>query len=183
MNPYADLFLTFAKIGSLTFGGGYAMMPLLQREAVEHKKWVTEAEAMDYFAIGQCMPGIIAANTALFVGQKVKGPLGGVAAALGVAFPSLVIITVIAAFISNFADLPVVQNAFAGIRVCVLVLIFQAVWKLRKGALVDVTTAGLFAAVFLLSVFTPVSPIILVLAAAAAGVLLPALCRKGGGGA
>jgi len=99
MNRLLDLFLTFARIGGLTFGGGYAMLPILQREVVEKKKWTTEEELMDYYAIGQCTPGVIAVNTATFVGQGLAGPIGGIVATLGVVFPSLIIITVIAAFI------------------------------------------------------------------------------------
>ena len=117
-----DLFLTFARIGGLTFGGGYAMLPMLQKEVVENRGWATEEELADYFAIGQCTPGVIAVNTATFVGYREAGILGGVMATLGVIFPSLVIITIIAAFIRNFADLPVVKHAFSGIRVCVCVL-------------------------------------------------------------
>ena len=127
-----DLFLTFARIGGFTFGGGYAMLPMLQREVVEKRGWCTDEELMDYYAIGQCTPGIIAVNTATFVGQKTRGAAGGIMATLGVVAPSLVIITVIAAFIQNFADLAIVQNAFAGIRVCVCVLILNAVLKLLK---------------------------------------------------
>ena len=99
MNLYADLFLTFAKVGVCTFGGGYAMLPILQREVVEKKNWATEEELTDYFAIGQCTPGVIAVNTATFIGQKYRGNLGGTIATLGVVFPSLVIITIIAAFL------------------------------------------------------------------------------------
>ena len=120
-----DLFLTFARIGGLTFGGGYAMLPMLQKEVVENRGWATEEELADYFAIGQCTPGVIAVNTATFVGYREAGILGGVMATLGVIFPSLVIITIIAAFIRNFADLPVVKHAFSGIRVCVCVLILS----------------------------------------------------------
>lgn len=114
MNRLLDLFLTFARIGGLTFGGGYAMLPILQREVVEKKKWTTEEELMDYYAIGQCTPGVIAVNTATFVGQGLAGPIGGIVATLGVVFPSLIIITVIAAFIQNFAHLAIVQNASQG---------------------------------------------------------------------
>ena len=92
MNQYLDLFLTFAKVGVMTFGGGYAMLPILQREVVERKGWATEEELMDYFAIGQCTPGIIAVNTATFIGQKLNGVFGGIFATLGFVFPSLVII-------------------------------------------------------------------------------------------
>ena len=86
MNEYLDLFGTFAKVGVMTFGGGYAMLPILQREVVEHKGWATEEELMDYFAIGQCTPGVIAVNTATFIGQKHRGWLGGIVATLGVVF-------------------------------------------------------------------------------------------------
>ena len=119
MNKLLDLFFTFARIGGLTFGGGYAMLPMLQKEVVEKRKWATEEEIMDYYAIGQCTPGIIAVNTATFVGQSTAGIAGGIFATLGVVFPSLIIITLIAAFLQNFAELAVVQYAFSGIRVCV----------------------------------------------------------------
>ncbi len=172
MNAYLDLFLTFNRIGGLTFGGGYAMLPMLQREVVEKRGWATEAEVMDYFAVGQCLPGVIAVNTALFIGNKTKGPLGGIAAALGVVFPSLAIILIIAAFISNFSHLAIVQNAFAGIRACVFVLVLNAILKLRKGALVDIITVVITAVVCLLSIFTKVSPIWFVVSAGLAGVIL-----------
>ena len=172
MNAYLDLFLTFARVGGLTFGGGYAMLPILQREVVEKRGWVSEEDVMDFYAISQCLPGIIAVNTSLFIGNKLKGVKGSIAAALGVVFPSLVIIILIAAFLRNFTDVPIVRNAFAGIHVCVFVLILNAVWKLWKGAVVDAPALIIFAAVFLLSVFTGFSPILMVLLAALAGVLL-----------
>lgn len=172
MNTYLDLFLTFARIGGLTFGGGYAMLPMLQKEVVEKREWATDEELMDYYAIGQCTPGIIAVNTATFIGNKVKGAFGGIVATLGVVFPSLVIITIIAAFINNFADLPAVKNAFAGIRVCVFVLILNAVIKLLKSAVVDVLTGIICACVCLLSVFVDITPIVFVLAAAIVGIII-----------
>ena len=169
------LFYTFATVGVTTFGGGYAMLPALQREVVEKRGWATEEEVMDWYAIGQCTPGVIAVNTATFVGQKQKGVLGGIAATLGVVFPSLVIITIIAAFIRNFADLPAVQNAFAGIRACVCVLILNAVVKLWKKSVVDWKAFLIFAVVFLGSVFLDLSPVLYVLAAALAGVVIKSL--------
>ncbi len=172
MKELLDLFLTFARIGGLTFGGGYAMLPMLQKEVVEKRKWVNEEEIMDYYAIGQCTPGIIAVNTATFVGYRVKGDVGGTAATLGVVAPSLVIITLIAAFLRNFAHLAVVQNAFAGVRVCVCVLIFNAVVKLWKKAVVDKRTLAIFLMLFLLSLLLDLSPVIQVLAAGVAGVML-----------
>ena len=166
-----ELFFAFAKVGAMTFGGGYAMLPILQREIVETRGWATEEELTDYFAIGQCTPGIIAVNTATFVGQKRGGAAGGIAATLGVVFPSLVIITVIAALLRNFADLPAVQHAFAGVRVCVCVLILNAVVKLLKKAVIDLPTFLIFLAVLAAALFTALSPVIFVLAAALAGIL------------
>ena len=116
MHELWELFYTFAVVGITTFGGGYAMLPALQREVVEKRGWATDEEVMDWYAIGQCTPGVIAVNTATFVGQKRRGTLGGIVATLGIVFPSLVIITIIAAFIQGFADLPAVRNAFGGIR-------------------------------------------------------------------
>ena len=172
MNQLLDLFLTFARIGGLTFGGGYAMLPILQREVVEKRHWATEEELMDYYAIGQCTPGIIAVNTATFVGQGLAGSIGGIVATLGVVFPSLIIITVIAAFIQNFAHLAIVQKAFAGIRVCVCILIFNAVVKLWKKAVVDNPTLVICLLVILGSALTEFSPIVFVILAAAAGIIL-----------
>ena len=130
---------------------------------------------MDWYAIGQCTPGVIAVNTATFVGQKQAGVWGGIFATLGVVFPSLVIIMIIAAFIQNFAHLPAVQNAFAGIRVCVCVLILNAVVKLWKKSVVDWKTLLIFMAVFVCSVFLSVSPVIYVIAAALAGIIVKEL--------
>ena len=173
-----SLFLTFAKVGIMTFGGGYAMLPILQREVVENKGWATDEELTDYFAIGQCTPGVIAVNTATFIGQKRRGILGGIVATLGVVFPSLVIIAALAGVITTFSHLAWVQHAFAGIRVCVCVLIFNAVLKLWKGAVKDVWGLVIFLVILALSVFTKLSPIIYVLAAAVAGLLIKNLGAK-----
>ena len=173
-----ELFYTFAKVGVMTFGGGMAMLPILQREVVENKGWATDEELVDYFAIGQCTPGIIAVNTATFVGQKQRGVVGGIVATLGIVFPSLIIITALAGVINSFSHLDWVQHAFAGIRVCVCVLIFNAVLKLWKGAVKDVWGLVIFLVILALSVFTKLSPIIYVLAAAVAGLLIKNLGAK-----
>lgn len=170
-----QLFLTFAKIGSMMFGGGIAMLPLLQRELVENKKWVTEEEILDYFAIGQCTPGIIAVNTATFVGRKRKGIVGGIAATLGVVFPSLVIITIIAAFLSNFAELKAVKDAFAAIRVCVCALILNSVIKLGKKTITDAPTAIIFVLVAAGTLLLNISPVIFVVASALCGIVVKSL--------
>ena len=172
MKKYIEIFLTFSKIGVLTFGGGYAMLPMLERELVENKKWITEEELTDYFAIGQCTPGVIAVNVATFVGLKQLGTLGSICSTLGVVFPSVLIITIIAAFISNFAELAVVNHAFAGLRVCVCVLIFNAVSKLFKKAVIDKYTIGIFLCVLALSIFTNISPILFVVCAGIVGLLV-----------
>lgn len=180
MKELLELFLAFARIGGLTFGGGYAMLPMLQREVVENKGWATEAELMDYYAVGQCIPGVIAANTAVFVGNKVKGLAGAIAASFGVVSPSLVIIIAIAAFIQSFSELEIVQNAFAGIRIGVCVLILTAVIKLFKKAIVDKFTFALFAITFALAIFVDISPIIFVIVAAVAGMIVHVFFLKGG---
>ena len=167
-----SLFLSFAKVGVMTFGGGYAMIPILEREIVENRKWASSEELMDYYAVGQCTPGVIAVKTATFIGYKVAGPVGGVAATLGVVFPSVVIICLIAGILTNFADIPAVKSAFAAIRVCVCVLIFNAVAKLWKGAVKDKAGLVLFLIVFVLSLFFDISPVVFVLFCAAAGLVL-----------
>ena len=178
MKILLEMFLTFAKVGVMTFGGGYAMLPILQREVVENKGWATEEELMDYFAIGQCTPGVIAVNTATFIGQKNKGIPGGIFATFGVVFPSLVIISLLAGVIEAFSHLQWVQNAFGGIRVCVCVLIVNAVVKLYKKAVVDIPTLTIFILVAIGSVFLNVSPVIFVVLAAFAGLILTALGGK-----
>ncbi|WP_295867808.1 chromate transporter [uncultured Oscillibacter sp.] len=175
MKKYWELFITFAKMGVLTFGGGMAMLPILQREVVENKHWADEEELTDYFAIGQCTPGIIAVNTATFIGQKLYGTVGGILATLGVVFPSLVIISLLAGLINNFADLAWVQNAFAGIQVCVCVLIFNAVVKLLKKSVVDKRTLVIFLLVLAGGCLLDVSPVVFVLLSALAGIVLKQL--------
>ncbi len=146
-----DLFLTFAKIGGMTFGGGYAMLPILQREIVEKKKWATEDQLADYYAVGQCTPGIIAVNTATFVGSNQGGIPGGIVATLGVVFPSVLIILAIAAFLSGFMHLEAVAHAFNGVRAGVVALILVSVIKLFKGAVKDWPTRIIYMAVLALA--------------------------------
>ena len=166
------LFWTFAKMGVITFGGGMAMLPILQREVVEKRGWTTEEELADYYAIGQCTPGIIAVNVATFIGQKQMGVAGGIIATLGVVFPSVVIITLLAGLITNFSHLVWVRNAFAGIQVCVCVLIFNAVMKLKKKSVIDRRTMVIFLLVLVGSTVLNISPVWFVVLAATAGILL-----------
>ena len=177
LRKLGELFLCFARVGVMTFGGGYAMLPILQRELVERRGWATAEELGDYYAVGQCTPGVIAVNTATFVGFKHAGPAGGVAATLGVVTPSLVIITALAALLSRFAELPAVQHAFSGIRVCVCVLICNAVTKLWKSAVIDGPTLCIFLGTLALSLLTKLSPVVYVPAAALIGILVHVLRR------
>ena len=177
MKELFQLFASFARIGALTFGGGYAMLPMLQKEVVEKHKWATEEELMDYYAIGQCTPGIIAVNTATFIGQKLAGLPGAIASTIGVVFPSIIIISLLAGVIEAFSHIVWVQNAFGGIRICVCVLIFNAVAKLYKKAVVDKLTFGIFLLTALGSFLLDLSPVVFVVIAAATGIFLQA---KGG---
>ncbi|HIR17569.1 MAG TPA: chromate transporter [Candidatus Caccocola faecigallinarum] len=159
MKELIELYLIFLKLGSVTFGGGLAMFPLLRREFVETRGWITEAELTDYYAVGQCTPGIIAVNVATFVGNKRKGAAGGVIATLGFITAPIIVLTVITAFLRSFADYPIVKDAFAGIRVCVCVLIVNAVRRLWKNSVIDAPTFALFAVVFALSAASPYLPV------------------------
>lgn len=172
MKQYVSLFFTFAKIGVCTFGGGYAMLPILQRELVDNKGWATEEELADYYAVGQCTPGVIAVNTATFVGYNRLGWLGGIVATLGVVFPCLVIIMAIAAFLSNFMHLDVVVHAFNGVRAGVVALIFSSILKLLKTSLVDWKTRLIYVVVLLLGAVGVWAP----MPGGALGQVLGALC-------
>lgn len=180
MNIYLDLFLTFARIGVCTFGGGMAMLPILQREVVEKKGWAASEELTDYYAIAQCTPGIIAVNIATFIGHKLKGTWGGILATIGVVFPSVVIISLIAAFLSNFADYPMVQHALSAVNACVLALIAASVAKLGKSTLKDGWCWGIFAVVLVCSFVFSLSPVLLVVVSGAVGWLIRHLFRKAG---
>ena len=184
MKILIDLFWTFARIGVVTFGGGYAMLPILTRELVEKRGWTTDEEMTDYFAIGQCTPGVIAVNVATFVGNKQKGFLGGLFATLGMVFFPLIIITVIAMFLTNFADNEYVKDALAGISVCVCVLVVNAIIKLWKNSIADKIAFLIFAVAFLLSILSDyvlpfsISPVILVLLGGVAGVVIKQIGGK-----
>ena len=172
-----ELYIAFLRIGAVNFGGGYAMLPLLDRDLAQDRGWVTTEELMDYFAIGQCTPGIIALNVSTFIGNKQAGILGGVIATLGFLTAPIALILVISASLRNFAEYPVVQNAFAGIRVCVCVLIVQAVLRLWKKSVVDRQTLLLYLIVFLPTAFSSRLPLavpaaVLVILSGLAGVIL-----------
>jgi len=175
MRLLLKLFISFFKIGLFTFGGGYAMLPMIQKEIVEKNKWVTEEEVLDYFAIAQCTPGVIAVNTATFVGAKLKGAIGGAVSTLAVIMPSLIIITIISTILQNFAQIEIVQHALAGIRVAVAALIVSSVIKLYKKGVRGALANGIFVVSLLLSVLLNLSPIIIVATMLVFGIILSAV--------
>lgn len=179
---YGQLYWAFLRIGGLTFGGGLSMLPMLKYELVEKKQWLSEEELLDCYAIGQCTPGIIAVNTATFVGYKKQGIGGGIVATLGMVTPSLVIITLIAACLENFMDNPWLQHALMGVRGIVCALMLNTVINLAKKSLVDVFTCVICAAVLVLCLVTDIPTILIVVVSAALGILAERLkkSRKGG---
>ncbi len=186
MNELLDLYWTFVKIGCVTFGGGYAMLPILEEELANKRNWTNLDELRDYFSIGQCTPGIIALNVSTFIGEKKKGVPGAILASVGFLTGPIVIILVIAAFLKNFADYPVVQHAFAGIRVCVCVLILQAILRLWKKSVVDALSLVLYLVIFLLHAFGKyigirIPAALLVILAGAAGILISTYRAKKAG--
>lgn len=171
MKELIELFLIFARIGGFTFGGGYAMLPIIQEEIVSKKGWATDEEIIDYYAISQSTPGIIAVNTATFIGYKRKGIIGAIIATLGLVFPSLVIITIIARFFQHFQDYKLVQHAFGGIQIVVVALITITVVDMFKQSAKDWVGVILFFIAFLLISFMRVSPIIIIILAALVGII------------
>lgn len=167
MKIYLTLFWSFFKIGLFTFGGGYAMLPLLQKEIVS-KGWASDDELLDYYAIGQVTPGIIAINVSTFVGYKIRGLLGAVATMIGMITPSIIIISTIASGLSFVADNPYVQSAFAGIRLVIPALMLPIAVKMIKKSVIDYVTACLCLTAFVMCVFG-LSPVWVILASALVG--------------
>ncbi|MDD4494598.1 MAG: chromate transporter [Eubacteriales bacterium] len=162
MNLYLDLIITFMKIGLFMFGGGYSMLPLLQREIVEKRKWASEEEVLDYYAIGQSTPGIISVNTATFIGYKLKGVSGGIIVTFAIVTPSIIIILLIASVFDQFMELGFFQHAFAGIRVAVCALVTFSVYKLAKAGAINVLTTVWMVITFIAIAFLKISPVIIV---------------------
>ncbi len=180
MKALLSLFTTFFRIGLFTFGGGYAMLPLIQREVVEKHKWASEDEVMDYYAVGQCTPGVIAVNVATFIGYKKKGIPGGIFATLGVVCPSIIIISIIAACLTHFSDNVYVQHALAGIRLAVCALVSVSIFKLLKKGIVDAITALIAVGVFALMSIVDITPVISVAISAIVGIIFRCVLKKDG---
>jgi chromate transporter len=169
MKEYLELFLAFLKMGCITFGGGYAVIPIVERELIKGKGWITMEEVIDYFTIAQITPGIIAVNLATFIGNRRKGILGGILATVGFVLPGITLIIIAASFISNIEDYPVVAHAFTGIRVAVGALILDTVIKMMKGIFRNWKIVVIYITAFMLSAFWRVSPMIIVLVAGLIG--------------
>ena len=173
----AELFWVFFRIGFLMFGGGYVMLPLLQREVVEKRGWITQEALLDCFALSQCTPGAIAVNAATYVGYQRKGACGGCVATLGVVLPSLGIISLLAGILLRIDTLPLVVNAFAGVRVAVAALVVAAIWQLYRQGVRGAGANGLCVGALALSLLG-VSPVLVTLGALGLGLLLPRIRRR-----
>ena len=163
-----------AKISAVSFGGGYAVLPILQRELVDKRGWITTEDLSDISAIAQCTPGVIIVNAATYVGAQYGGAAGALCATLGIITPPVIIMSLVAAFLWPYLQNPWARHALAGLQACVCALILHAVVKLFRASVVDLPGLFLFAASLLLSFFTSVSPVILVLSAGLAGL---GICR------
>ena len=178
LSAVIELFFAFFKIGAVTFGGGLAMLPILEQELVEKRGWVTKERLLDYFAIGQSTPGIIAVNVATFIGYTRAGVLGGCLATLGVIMPSLIINSIIAFFLSGFNDIEWVKKALSGINIGVSALLCKAVWKFHKNITASVMAALLFVLSFVTVAFLHVNTVIVVAVSVLCGVATYFVRRK-----
>lgn len=171
MKVLFQLYIAWFKMGLFTFGGGYAMLPMIQKEVIEKYKWASEDEIMEYYAIGQCTPGIIAVNTATFVGYYQKGIIGGIVATLGVVTPSFIIIVLIASLISNFMEIEMVGHALKGINVAVCALMFTSIQNLWKKNIKNIGSFTILVVAFILAAFTDISTTYLVILAGILGIV------------
>lgn len=178
MKKLFSLYATFFRIGIFTFGGGLTMLPMLKYELIEKKQWIDEERLLECYAIGQCTPGIIAVNTATYVGYLRKGILGGIFSTLGMASPSILIITMVAAFLRSFMGSAILQHALMGIRGAVCALMLNTVYTLAKKSLINPACVGICAVTFLLALLTEIPTILLIVLAGIAGVVIDRV--KGG---
>lgn len=177
---YLDLFCTFFKIGAFTFGGGYAMIPIIQRDIAQKKKWITEEELLDIIAVGESTPGPISVNTATFVGYQTAGVLGAFFATLGLVLPSFIIILLISLLLKEFSQLKAVQYAYSGIRAGVVALLVKAVISMGKKCPKNAFSIGIVIGAFALCAFTDISAIIIIIGCALCGILMSAINARGG---
>lgn len=166
------IFLTYFKIGCFTFGSGYTMLPLLERELIDKQKWIDNDTLYNYFALAQSVPGIVAVNTATFLGYRMKGFLGAFAAAMGMILPSLILITIIAAFFHNLADYEIVQKIFRGLNIAITALLVKTLWTMGRRSIKDIVTATIFGAALLVNIIWGVNPIYFIICGGILGLLL-----------
>lgn len=178
LNELLQLYWSFFKIGGLTFGGGLAMLPMLEHELVEKRDWISQDELLDCYAIGQCTPGIIAVNTATFVGYKKRKVAGGIFATLGMVCPSLIIITLVASVLNAFMNNEIFIHALNGIRGVVCALLINTVINLGKKSLKSKMTWGIFIVVMIVSFLLKVPTVLLVVAAAVFGIVYDLITGK-----
>lgn len=171
------MFLSFLKIGTLLLGGGYVIVPLLVDELVEKNNWITKEDVVDFYALGQCVPGIIAANTTLFIGYKLRKKTGAIIAFLGLILPPFIAIVFLATLLMKLAQNPIMADVFWGVNVAIVILLFLAVKEVWKSSIVDRFTLFLFLLILALSVFR-VSPSILIIFSAILGILYKLKIRK-----
>ena len=173
-----QLFSTFFKIGAFTLGGGYAMLSMVEKAVVDQKKWISSDEFWDLIAIVQSLPGVFAVNTALYVGHKIAGKRGAVAAMLGAITPSIVIILLLATIFREYRDLPVVERVFKGIRPCVVALILAPSLRMIKSAKITWKTAIIPIATVALIWWFKVSPAWVILAAIVGSLIYALIINK-----
>jgi chromate transporter len=167
-----ELFIVFARISALTIGGGYVMFPLMKRDVVDAKGWLTDEQMVDFYALGQSIPGIIAMNTTTLTGYRKRGIPGAVASAAGMAAPSVIVILIIAAFLAPYFDHPWVQKAFAGIRAAVVGMIATAVWQVGKKAVNSVSKGIIAAGSFLAVIGLGAHPVLMIVTGGLLGAML-----------
>lgn len=173
-----SLFCTFFKIGAFTFGGGYAMIPLIQKETVENKRWITDEDILEIIAIAESTPGPIAINSATFVGYRTAGVAGAFCATLGVVLPSFCIILCISYILREFQELKVIQYAFGGIRAGVLALLFKALWSMYQKSKKNWVSYAVMAGAFTLTAFLKVDVLIVIISCAVFGLITSLLARR-----
>lgn len=173
-----EIYWSFFKIGGLTFGGGLTMLPMLEHELVGKRQWITEDELLDCYAIGQCTPGIIAVNTATFVGYKKAGIAGGIFGTLGMITPSILIITIVANFLKFFMNNEIFLHAMMGVRGVVCALLMNTVINLGKKSLKSIEAWCIALVILALALLTKLPTIILVLFAATTGIVIDLIKNK-----
>ncbi len=167
-----ELFFVFLRVSAITIGGGYVMFPLMKSEVVDSKGWISAEEMVDFYALGQSIPGIIAMNTATLIGYRKRGIPGALAAAAGVATPSLVVILLVAAFLTPYFDQPWVQKAFSGIRAAVVAMIVMAVWQIGRRTVNTLSKGAIALGSFLAIIGLQVNPVVMIFTGAVLGFLL-----------